>query len=50
MRRKVTGWPMLRLAANPNKGDGWFNWSGLATLLSNLAVAVGQSADRLLRV
>ena len=33
-----------------DEGDGWVNWSGLATLLSDLALAARRSVDSLLPV
>ena len=33
-----------------DEGDGWVNWSGLATLLSDLAFAATRLLDRLLPI
>jgi hypothetical protein len=39
---------MLRLAANLDEGDGWVNWSGLATLISADDKAIADLVRRLL--
>jgi hypothetical protein len=33
--------------ARPSEGDGWVNWSGLATLLASLEKAFAARLDRL---
>jgi hypothetical protein len=41
---------VIAVIAESNSESGWVDWSGLATLVSELAFAVKQSADRVMCV